>query len=343
MLLAVGDAGTLLRSRDGQSWTPITNLPAPMAAANLRGVFLRTPAVGFVVGDGGLIARTLDAGSTWTVIRTNVTADLYTVAAVPTALGDEVWAAGAHQAVLFSPDNGGTWTTLPAPVAGTTVPDFIYRAVQPVEPGHVFLAGEQGHLLEKIPGFGEWVERDPGTNDTYYALRMPDASRGMAVSADKAGTPRVSFTLEGWLKSFNAALPAGTPRLLGGDVLGSDTVVVGESGTILRTGGAFTSGARYRSETPAIRAVVSPRAGEYIAAGDTGLLLRSADNGATWDEIPFQNPFGLTCSSGRWPSRRRTPPVCRWAISPGRCPAAVCPSSSARWIPASHGTSSRRT
>lgn len=122
--LAVGDAGTALTTADGVTWTTATS----NTTANLRGI--GCSGVGCVaVGDGGTIARTLDAGATWEVQTITGTPALKRIAygnfnnnkgALTTALNTWV-AVGDGGTILYSLDGAATWTATTAAGAG----DFV--------------------------------------------------------------------------------------------------------------------------------------------------------------------------------------------------------------------------
>ena len=70
--VAVGDAGTVLRSTDGQNWTVIP----PFTTKNLNAVVFGGRFV--AVGDDGSIFTSAD-GTAWEERTSNTTADLYGV------------------------------------------------------------------------------------------------------------------------------------------------------------------------------------------------------------------------------------------------------------------------
>ena len=100
-----GTKGTLLHLQDGH-YTKVAGIPA----VTWRGVAGTAWSV-VVVGDGGTVLRSLDAGASWQVAPTGVTEDLNAVAAD----GDRVWVAGDAGTLLASLDGGASFTRVAAP------------------------------------------------------------------------------------------------------------------------------------------------------------------------------------------------------------------------------------
>jgi photosystem II stability/assembly factor-like uncharacterized protein len=216
------------------------------------------------------------------------------VSALPPGAGNEVYVVGDHQTVLKSADNGTTWTKLPAPLLSVTgAPlDFTYRTVQATSLGHAFIAGDDGHRLQTSDGGQDWDETDGQSGASYRTVRLASNTDGMSVSNAPAG-PRVDFTTTAWKYTQPAFLPA-SPPLYGGDFIGNDAIVVGAAGTVLRAADGFgPNGAHFAPESADVRAVASPVAGVYVAAGGGSLILRSKDDGASWTPATLtSNPFG---------------------------------------------------
>lgn len=305
-VLACGNGGTVLRSLDGTHWGPaasggsITPLPAPFTLTNLYGIAFRTSAAGVVVGEGGVAARTVDGGRTWAVQLPTQGTALRAVSALPSSsTAPEVWAVGDHQAVLHSFDGGQTWNLLPPPVQGnpgTPPPDIAFRSVQAVGPGAAFIAGDEGHLLQTDTGGSLWTEVGATVADTYYALRMSTPLVGVAALSTLFSGPSVTLTGDAWRTTITGTLPVTQGPIYGVDMLNGEAIAVGAGGFLARTfNAASTVSPDFVSESSDIRAAVSPVAGQYVAVGDGGLVMRSADNGTTWQRVPFANPFGPDC------------------------------------------------
>lgn len=302
-LLAAGDAGVVLRSTDGLHWGPLatpgstTPLPPPYTGTNLRGVAFGTAADGVVVGDSGVAAHTSNGGLTWTVQQPVSATTLYAVSALPvSSTVPEIWAVGDHQAVLRSMDGGASWLVLTPPLQGTPgqpPPDLAFRSVQAVAYGVAFIAGDEGHLLQTVNGGETWTELGATALDTFRGLRMISSVSGLACYSSLLTGPKVVFTSDGWSTSSTATLPAPSGPLYAVEAINGEAFAVGAGGYVARAITTATSTVQgFSSESSDIRCVVSPAAGQYVAAGEGALLMRSADDGSTWQRIALPNPYG---------------------------------------------------
>lgn len=130
LMVAVGDAGTILTSSDAVTWT---------ARASGTGERLNAVAFGLLayvaVGNDGTIVRSTDA-LTWNTVASGTTNALHGVA----LLGGTLVAVGANGTVLTSADGGSTWT---AAVSGTSA---TLRAAA-LGAGRYVIVGDGGTIL----------------------------------------------------------------------------------------------------------------------------------------------------------------------------------------------------
>jgi hypothetical protein len=109
----VGTGGLILASRDGGiTWLaqageaePETGI-VPPPTTNLRSVSFAGPDLGVAVGEYGIVLRTLNGGTTWT-IQPKVTQ--WNLTGVWTVNGANFLAVGLAGAVLVSSDAGNSW------------------------------------------------------------------------------------------------------------------------------------------------------------------------------------------------------------------------------------------
>lgn len=107
-LVAVGQAGTALRTTDGgNTWWPVD---AGVGLTDLRAVRFAGQ-IGFAVGDGGTVSKSTDGGLTWSKLVTDSTSDLRDLAILD-AIGTTVVAVGASGRTLRTSDGGATWTEI---------------------------------------------------------------------------------------------------------------------------------------------------------------------------------------------------------------------------------------
>lgn len=161
---AVGRHGTVARTGmlpDGWQIVPIpTDAPAVNALSFLDD---RT---GWVVGDGGAIARTEDAGATWQEQQSGVAFDLHGVAFRDALHG---WAVGAEATRLRTGDGGATWTPVGENGGGRPAYRDVAYAPQYAVPGEdrVWIVGEGREILRSTDGGDTWQDVYPAGLATY--------------------------------------------------------------------------------------------------------------------------------------------------------------------------------
>ncbi len=105
--LSVGDKGQIYRitkaSSGGQFYEPQSN-----TTQNLNGIFMLDLCTGWVVGDGGVILKTLNGGLSWQQQSSSTTANLRDV---HFANADQGWAVGDGGVIVVTSNGGANWAT----------------------------------------------------------------------------------------------------------------------------------------------------------------------------------------------------------------------------------------
>jgi hypothetical protein len=208
LIVAVGDAGTIVTSSDAVAWT-----------ARASGTGARLNAVAFAVsayvavGDGGTIVRSTD-GIAWSTVSSGTTNALHGVA----LLGGTLVAVGANGTVLSSSDGGSTWT---AAASGTSA---TLRAAA-VGAGRFVIVGDGGTILTSTDLAAWSAAASPTARDL---LRVVFGSQFVAVGA--GGTALTSGDGLAW-----SAVSTGTGADLRGLARGValDYLAVGAGGVNL--------------------------------------------------------------------------------------------------------------
>lgn len=249
--LIAGVGGTLLVTTDGgQTWkslnTGFTN--------DLTGIRV-IDTTAFLIGSGGLIARSFDGGlswtrfalpttfvfhdlsfinpnygfvvgdggtiafyngSDWTIQASGVTNDLFAVQSV----GSTAYAAGAGGSILRY--NGTNWVALDS---GTTNTTFYDVAFSDENVGYV--VGSNGTLCRTLNGGADWTPLTSGVNTSLRAIRIINAAT-VVVAGDNGV---VLFTTDGG--SNWSRLSTGTNVAWSGlDFAGGRGLLFGEGGVI---------------------------------------------------------------------------------------------------------------
>jgi photosystem II stability/assembly factor-like uncharacterized protein len=160
-ILAVGDTGLIYRSTDsGRNWTKIAP-PQQTANRNFYGVTYWDDSTWWIVGAGGIILYTEDAGTNWQRIQSGTQKDLYSIA-FPYD-GTNGWIVG-DQTMLYSTDGGDAW--LPISTTATLRHVDGYDSTG-------FAVGDNGVLLA-TNDLIHWQPIETGTTANLYGIAITD-------------------------------------------------------------------------------------------------------------------------------------------------------------------------
>lgn len=160
-----GTAGRLATVTEGRlTASPLSRLDS----RTLRGLRLVAPTGGWLVGDGGLVMTTHDAGRSWQTPPTELpefVAENFDFQAVAVRASN-VWVAGSPGSQVFhSPDGGHTWDSF---ATGQTVP---LRAMSFVDERTGWAVGDLGTILATRDGGQSWqMQRAGGRRAALLAL-----------------------------------------------------------------------------------------------------------------------------------------------------------------------------
>ena len=303
-VVAVGDAGVVLRSADsGSTWQAVREAEAARQVG-LNGVAFGSAAVGVAVGYDGLLLRTSDGGQHWFGVGAGVTSQFLKRVAFNDA--QTVVAVGSNGTVLRSTDTGLTWATVNA---GTT--DFLQGIT--FRNGVGLAVAYEGNLFRSINGGAQWT-RIPanvvsGLGDIAFAsnsVAVASFQNGVIRSSD-AGVTWQTVLLTGstaWdqpVVGFNGA--AAGVALPGADLSPAFTTTDGGATWTQSAGwpgmGAFAP----QPGTHSGIVVRFSSSGVGIAAAVQGTLFRTNDGGQTWPELDssgvpqYGNLAGVTFAS----------------------------------------------
>ena len=220
VLIAVGEQGTILRSRDqGRTW----QATAPVAARALTALAFVDATHGVAVGHGGTVLRTADAGATWVKVPLPDTGTDALLGV--TALRDGRFIAyGAFGLYVESADRGATWVR-----KKVVAPDFDRHISKVIQAGDkLLLVGESATLAVSSDGGLTWKAlKSPYEGSLFGALVMRDGAwlvygmRGNVYRSVDGGT--------NWTK---VAFPAAV-AINGGSVsVDGRVVLVGNNGVL---------------------------------------------------------------------------------------------------------------
>ena len=146
----------ILRSSGNGTWTEVSPMIGG-GAVKAEAVWGPSDTDVYVVGEAGTIEHTINSGTSWQALTSNISSTLYAVWGA--SLG-AVYAVGAGGTILFS-TGGGDWVTQSSGV--TTDLRGVWGAG-----GSVWAVGLSGTILRK-DGNGSWTP-ESFSNDDYYAI-----------------------------------------------------------------------------------------------------------------------------------------------------------------------------
>lgn len=161
--VAVGDYGTIVRSRDGgKTWqqaaaVPVSGLLTSVSFADARN--------GWAVGHGGIILATRDGGETWAI--------QHTADGKPVLLGvhftdaDHGYVVGAYGTAMLTADGGKTWE--PMPVGEGRDADLHLNHVFSGPDGLLVAVGESGSAFRSKDGGQHWTRLATGVSGSLWS------------------------------------------------------------------------------------------------------------------------------------------------------------------------------
>jgi photosystem II stability/assembly factor-like uncharacterized protein len=296
---AVGALGAILRTTDGSTWS---NRKTSFTDEDLHGVEFVDDLHGWAVGQGHLF-RTGDGGQTWARIAAGTDFSFNTISFIN---ADEGWAGGVYDwtsqsALMHTTDGGDTWSFVPT---GDEVWTFDIAKVQFLDADHGWiLQNYAGQMARTTDGGATWHVLDTGGMTGTSDVTFLDTQRGWLVgqaSQTVDGTPigKTAYTTDGGVTwtADGAAYSGGyttATRVAFGDT--QNGYAVGQGGCVQRTtdGGVTWQQVDLAAQTPPLpfhvttadyKDVVATDAMHAAAVAGNGVILRTADGGATWFE-----------------------------------------------------------
>jgi photosystem II stability/assembly factor-like uncharacterized protein len=308
----VGDGGTIWKiTATATATPPITytytwtnqSPGAGVTVANLYAVSFPDNNTGFAVGDGGVVIKTVNGGTTWTRISSG-TGGINFNAVAFTDNGLKGIAVG-DAGVVYRTSNGGlNWSPM-TPIAGT--PNLFGAAVPRFGSGNVaYLCGANG-TLQRNPdawGAGVWTQGTGTTGtDTYKAILFPQGDvNGVCVGNVTGGAPKILSTSTGtaWTTRTATTAPTGAYNALstiptGGRVFaasGADGRI--SDSTDVAGGFATWTDAPSPLASLTLLSIASPNGPGFTAftGANNGRVLRLPAGSGTWATPGGAAPFG---------------------------------------------------
>lgn len=263
-IYTVGDKGALYKSVDGGSHWHYQRI----STVNLHGVLAGSDGQSWIIGDKGTILYSDDDGQMWVKQQSNTQYNLLGIVAI----AGQLWVVGEHGTILYSND-GLTWNKASTPSTATL------NAIYFTDTLHGWIVGQHGTLLYTDSGGEHWLAKNSHTAVGLSGVAFSaDAENGWIVgdmgtilhSADGGQTWSIipthfSVDLHG-VAVDNAEQPW----------------VVGTQGFIATVDSLQTVN-QHPTDVKTGLSAINISNGVILITGQWNALLRSRDNGNTWD------------------------------------------------------------
>lgn len=140
--------------------------------SNLNSIWFTDIKAGYVVGEGGVILKTVDGGANWTPQASNTTNDLSSVQ-FPTPQTGFV-TIGLKSLLLKPTDGGSNWTSL-------TLPAGMGNSLCVLDANRIIVAGGGG-IARSVDGGIKWTIGFYGGGMGVDAVHFPEAQIGYALN-----------------------------------------------------------------------------------------------------------------------------------------------------------------
>ena len=280
----VGDAEPQETTDGGVSWGNVPGFTRERFGwQTMHDVKFEDNLHGFIVGNGGETAATIDGGTNWTVTTTSSGINLF---AVDMGSTTTAWAVGHTGVIEKTTNNGTAWTNQYKPITSQTLNSSFF-----IDSNTGWAVGKNGTVIKTINGGNNWSSVNIGATETLNDVYFPTASVGYIV-----GRNVFYYTGDGgttWTERNNITDDFVVTRFINENVgwIAGGTETGG--GLLLKT---INRGASWTSEvvTYTLLDMEIVDATVCVAVGGNGLILRTTDSGKSWSTVTSGTTDALT-------------------------------------------------
>lgn len=288
--VTVGDAGTILMTTNsGTNWSGMLNTfsyPSNQSF-NLNAVHFINNSTGWSGGQSGVINRTTDAGNSWTSFLTGSFNSINTIHFIDKDTG---WIGGAGGMIQTSNNAGNNWTSQTTG-ASNSVNDIDINKFTLTGFLGLYKIGwcvtNNGGIYKTTNGGFDWISQLSPTTAHLYSVK--GFSENVAIACGDSG--KILKTTDGgtsWGTFVTGAVNGALRSLAFADE--NYGICVGDSATVLYTtnkGDTWTPdytgpGSLTKKNLFNVSARM-PAMAEYIAVGEGGVILKTDDEGVSWN------------------------------------------------------------
>ncbi|HOV11910.1 MAG TPA: YCF48-related protein [Bacteroidales bacterium] len=274
---------------------------------NLRAVLFLNTEKGFVVGDSGVILKTMNGGIVWSVQPSFTPNDLKSIFFADSNIGYTV---GQYGRIYKTTNGGDNWSSF----TGDTTYDFNSVHFISADTGYIVgTHGDNGIILKTVNGGANWLPQSfsYGQTTVLYSVHFGNSNYGSAVGYyynPYNFYPLILITADGgntWSPKYPIGKPLKSVFFLNADTSYAVGWSDGSHPTILKTtDGWNASNTQYYSANRSLSSVYFPVIDTGYAVGSSGTILQTTDGGSNWNlqpsntNIELSSVFFLTSSIG---------------------------------------------
>jgi len=238
-----------------------------------------------LVGQDGLILRTVDGGLNWTVQTSGITNVLNSNDYISyyDDNGNEVKmniAVGENGVILKSIDDGATWVQMTSGTTENLLDVTIFT------PNTILVCGNNGTILKSLDFGVTWTQTTINSTANFYEIATTGPSlmevKVSSVAVGSGGAIFVSTNNEDWFPISSGT----TENLLTATFMGNVVICAGDNGTILKS---IDNGTTFIAATSGVTTKIFDikfvSSTVLIGTSEDGTLLRSEDVGDNWSII----------------------------------------------------------
>lgn len=262
---------------------------------SLKGISFADTTMGYACGDGGVILKTINGGTTWTALTSGTSNNLWDIKVVPNTGGQKIITVGDNNTVRKSVNGGTSWTALSIPWASGS---FVF-GVQCLDSVNYFVCGGivgtfNGAVLKTTNGGASWTSTNVPGSFFLDKVFMLNPTYGFNVGTATATDGTIHKTSTGTSYTTVKSSSGIVTNLWCNNA--NNIVAVGLSGQIWKSTDAGTSWVSHSFNSTDLYGIQFADSLNGFACGGTpagNIILQTIDGGNTWTQIPFSFNGGL--------------------------------------------------
>ena len=228
-----------------------------------------------MVGDRGKIFRSTDKGEKWEEIASGSREPLFGI----TFVESRGWVSGASGLVLYSSDGGRSWSNQ-ATGSDKNLFDIDFSDDQ-----NGIAVGDWGAVLVTSDGGASWQDKSMAEDVVLYAVQMADSAIGW-IAGEYGGIYKTQDGGNTWRAVYNSGKSF---FCLHYNPEEKSLLAAGLDGSIVYSEDMGETFQPAKNDSILSIYGISRAGSTGLAVGDKGIILKSVDNGKTWNTADLEN------------------------------------------------------